>query len=233
MLNIQSVTKKYIGVTAVSDVSFDLPEGRLAALLGPNGSGKTTLMKMIAGLTKPDRGSILFDGEPICPGTKRNICYMPTENYFYSYMTVRDAGRYYADFFEDFSLTRYEELTARDELDPKRKVRSLSSGMMAKVKIDLAFSRESRLTMLDEPLNGVDILARERTLELIRENRGERTLIVSSHLVDELEEMIDTLLFMKDGRLVLAGERKDLCTGGRTLVDLYREVYGGEVQANA
>jgi len=148
-------------------------------------------------------------------------------------MTVRDAGRYYADFFEDFSLTRYEELTARDELDPKRKVRSLSSGMMAKVKIDLAFSRESRLTMLDEPLNGVDILARERTLELIRENRGERTLIVSSHLVDELEEMIDTLLFMKDGRLVLAGERKDLCTGGRTLVDLYREVYGGEVQANA
>lgn len=233
MLKIQNATKKYIGVTAVSDVSFDLPEGRLAALLGPNGSGKTTLMKMIAGLTKPDRGSILFDGEPIGAGTKRNICYMPTENYFYPYMTVRDAGRYYADFFEDFSLTRYEELTARDELDPKRKVRSLSSGMMAKVKIDLAFSRESRLTMLDEPLNGVDILARERTLELIRENRGERTLIVSSHLVDELETMIDTLLFMKDGRLVLAGERKELCTGGRTLVDLYREIYGGEVQANA
>lgn len=233
MLEVNNVTKKYIGVTAVSDVSFDLQDGRLAALLGPNGSGKTTLMKMIAGLARQDAGEIRFDGDRIGPRTKRNVCYMPTENYFYSYMTVRDAGRYHADFFADFSLARYEELIAQDELDPKRKVRSLSSGMVAKVKIDIAFSRESKLTMLDEPLNGIDILARERTLELIRTHRGDRSMIVSSHLVDELEPIIDTLLFMKDGKLVLAGDKWELCASGKTVVDLYREIYGGEAAANA
>ncbi len=232
MLNVQNATKKYIGVRAVDGVSFTLEDGKLCALLGPNGSGKTTLMKLIAGLTRPDSGTITFDGTPIGAKTKRDICYMPTENYFYPYMTVRDAGKYYADFFADFSMPRYEELTARDELDEKRKVRALSSGMLAKVKLNLAFARESRLTMLDEPLNGIDILARENTLSRIRAHKGTRTMLVSSHLVDELEDSLDVLLFMKEGKLVLAGEKSALCAGGKTVVDLYREIYGGEVQAN-
>lgn len=232
MLQIQNVSKRYIGVRAVDDVSFSLGEGKLAALLGPNGSGKTTLMKAIAGLTRPDSGSITFEGLLIGAQTKRDICYMPTENYFYPYMTVRDAGRYYADFFSDFSLPRYEELVQQDELDEKRKVRSLSSGMMAKVKLDLAFARQSKLTMLDEPLNGIDILARENTLSLIRSHKGTRTMLVSSHLVDELEDSLDVLLFMKKGKLVLAGDKDELCRNGKTVVDLYKEVYGGEVREN-
>ncbi len=234
MLEINNVTKRYIGVTAVKDATLRLEDGRLAALLGPNGSGKTTLMKMIAGLTKPDGGSILFDGVPCGVESKKHVCYMPTENYFYSYMTVRDVGRYFADFFEDFSIPRFEEMLSREDLAEKRKVRALSSGMMAKVKLAAAFARQSRLTMLDEPLNGIDILARERTIRLIEENRGDgRAMIVSSHLVDELEPMIDTLIFMRNGEIVLCGDKETICSErGKTVVELYREIYGGEAQAD-
>ncbi|MDO4740142.1 MAG: ABC transporter ATP-binding protein [Eubacteriales bacterium] len=232
MLQINNAVKKYLGTTAVNDVTLALEHGCTAALLGPNGSGKTTLMKMIAGLTRPDKGEIRFDGKPLGPASKAAICYMPTENYFYSWMSVRDAGRYYADFFKDFSITRYEEILAREEIDMRKKARALSTGMLAKVKLAIAFSRDSRLTMLDEPLNGIDILARERTVQMIRENIGSRTMLISTHLVDELESMLDVLLFMKDGRLVLSGRREELCKDGATLLDLYRQIYG-EVQTNA
>ena len=104
MLEISHVTKRYGGKAAVSDVSLNAEAGRLVALLGPNGSGKTTLMKMIAGLVCPTAGEIRFDGEPVGVATKRHIAYMPTEAYFYNYMTARDAGRYYRDFFMDFSM---------------------------------------------------------------------------------------------------------------------------------
>ena len=107
MLEITHVTKQYGSRIAVSDVTLNVEQGRLVALLGPNGSGKTTLMKMIAGLVSPTSGEIAFDGEKIGPSTKRRIAYMPTEAYFYNYMSAMDAGRYYRDFFDDFSMERY------------------------------------------------------------------------------------------------------------------------------
>lgn len=235
MLEIQNATKRYLGKTAVSSATASVSDGRLVALLGPNGSGKTTLMKMIAGLTRPDGGTITFNGDPIGVKTKRQICYMPTENYFYSYMTAGDVGRYYADFFEDFSRVKYEELLTKEKLDLKQKARAMSSGMLAKLKLAAAFARSSKLTMLDEPLNGIDILARERTLALIRENHtGERAMIVSSHLVDELETMIDDVIFMKDGVIALAGDAKALqAERGQTVVEMYRQIYGeGEAIQN-
>lgn len=233
MLEIRNVEKRYGSVTAAAGISLVLRDGETAALLGPNGSGKSTLMKMVAGLVKPDRGTIYLAGSPIGPLSKKQICYMPTEGYFYNWMSAQDAGRYYADFFGDFSLIRYEELIAQESIDPRRRLRQLSSGMVAKVKLALAFARESRLTMLDEPLNGIDMLARERTIGLIKEHKGKRTMLVSTHLADEMEEMLDVLIFMKDGQVVLQGRREELCTQGRTLIDLYREIYGKEAQADA
>ncbi len=235
MLEIAHVTKQYGNKIAVSDVTLNVEEGRLVALLGPNGSGKTTLMKMIAGLVSPTAGEIAFDGEKIGPSTKRWIAYMPTEAYFYNYMSALDAGRYYRDFFDDFSMERY--LRALEEvLDPKAKIRAMSSGMVAKVKLALTFARDSRLTMLDEPLNGIDIIARERTLAMIRKyHTSERALIVSSHLVDELEEMIDDAVFMQNGAVALAGPAKRIREQyGVGVVEMYRRIYGeGGVEGHA
>lgn len=231
MLELTNVYKRYVSTRrAVDDVSLRLQEGRLVALLGPNGSGKTTLMKMIAGLVRPTGGTIALDGLPVGAQTKKHVTYMPTEGYFYSYMSILDAGRYYRDFFEDFSMDKYLLELDEEHLDPKQKIRSLSSGMTAKVKLALTFARDSRVVMLDEPLNGIDLIARERTLQAIARNRDKnRLMIVSSHLVDEMQDMIDDALFMKDGRAVLFGSREELeRTQGAGIVELYKRVYGEE-----
>ena len=229
MLQLTNVCKQYASTRrAVDDVSVQLREGRLVALLGPNGSGKTTLMKMIAGLVRPTGGTITLDGLPIGPETKKHVAYMPTEGYFYSYMSIQDAGKYSRDFFADFSMDKYLLQLGEEHLDPRQKIRSLSSGMTAKVKLALTFARDSRVVMLDEPLNGIDLIARERTLRAIEKNRAEnRLMIVSSHLVDEMEDMIDDALFMKDGKAVLLGSREELeRTQGANIVELYKRVYG-------
>ena len=236
MLEITHVTKQYGNKIAVSDATLNVEDGHLVALLGPNGSGKTTLMKMIAGLVSPTAGEIAFDGEKIGPSAKRRIAYMPTEAYFYNYMSAMDAGRYYRDFFDDFSMERYLRALEEERLDPRARIRTMSSGMVAKVKLALTFARDSKLIMLDEPLNGIDIIARERTLALIRkEHTAERTLIVSSHLVDELEEMIDDAVFMLNGAVALAGSAQRIREQyGVGIVEMYRRIYGeGGVEGHA
>ena len=228
MLEIDHVTKRYGGKTAVSDLSLTLEKGHTAALLGPNGSGKTTLMKMIAALASPTSGHIRLDGTPVGLHTKAKTAYMPTESYFYAYMSALDAGKYYRDFFTDFDMNKYLAALESEHLDPKGKIRTMSSGMVAKVKLALTFARASELVMLDEPLNGIDIVARERTLAAIRENRSQnRIMIVSSHLVDELEAMIDDVIFIKDGVLVAAGDAAALREKhGMSIVEIYMKIYG-------
>ena len=149
MLEIRNLTRRYMTRTAVDNVSLSLEPGKTYALLGPNGSGKTTLMKMVAGLTKPTSGTIEFDGTPVGVRTKAQIAYMPTENYFYNYMSIADAGRYYADFFSDFDSRRFAEALERMALEPKDKIRQLSSGMSAKLRLALILSRDARLMMFD------------------------------------------------------------------------------------
>ena len=228
MLEIKDLTKKYGNRAAVHNLNLNIGDGRLVALIGPNGSGKTTLMKMIAGLVKPTSGKIIFDTEPIGIETKRHVAYMPTEGYFYNYMTAQEAGRYYRDFFSDFDMELYLDCLRKEALDPSQKIRAMSSGMTAKLKLALTFSRNSKLVMLDEPLNGIDIIARERTLQMIRGNHdGSRTILVSSHLVDELEEMIDDAIFLKDGEIVLTGEAAQLReTHSASIVEMYMKIYG-------
>ena len=226
MLELKNVTKKYLRRTALEDVSLSLEAGKTCLLLGPNGSGKTTMMKLIAGLARPTAGEILFEGGPIGPASKAHIAYMPTENFFYSYMTVKDIGRYYADFFEDFDLRRFRRMLTEMELDEADRIRQLSSGMAAKLRLSLTLSRNAKLMMFDEPLNGVDILTRTQTIDAIRAGRQSgRTMLISTHLVDELEDVVDCLVFLKHGKLVMAGDKREICAG-RTLKDLYIEVYG-------
>lgn len=232
MLECRDITKTYGRKTAVDHVSFRIEPGRIYAMLGPNGSGKTTLMKMAAGLVKPNSGGFYYKEAPVGVESRKEIAYMSTEPYFYDWMTVKDVGNYYADFFEDFSMERYLDLLARMELTPDLKSKSLSSGMMAKLKIAVTMARNAKVYLLDEPLNGIDLLARDQIMTSIIEAIGsDVTLVISSHLVDELEKIVDSALFIKDGHLA------DFCSVeelrmeyGISIVDRYRDIYGSHME---
>ena len=230
-LKAENLSRRYRGKYALNGVSYELSGGDVCLLLGPNGSGKTTLMKLIAGLSSPSAGSIELDGEAVGTATKRRVAYMPTENYFYNYMTVLDAGKYYADFFPDFSLDAYRARIERAELPQDGRIRTLSSGMSAKLRLSLVLSRDAAVMMFDEPINGVDMLTRDWVIGEIAERRGsDRILLISTHLVEQVESLSNRALFLSHGELVRAGSLAEVCAG-RSLEDVYREVYGGDANA--
>lgn len=228
MLESREITKRFGRKTAVDHVSFRLEPGKVYAMLGPNGSGKTTWMKMAAGLVKPTSGSIYYNGKPVGIDSRKEIAYMSTEPYFYHWMSVKDVGRYYADFFEDFSMERYQELLHRMQLTEDMKTKILSTGMMAKLKIAVTMARKAKVYLLDEPLNGIDLLARDEIMRSVVEAADEDViLMLSTHLVDELEQVADCAVFMKESNLVEIRDTEELrMSEGKSIVDRYREIYG-------
>ena len=234
MLESRELTKKFGTKTAVDGVSVKMEPGHIYAMLGPNGSGKTTWMKMAAGLIKPTGGEVLFDGKPVGIDSRREVAYMSTEPYFYAWMTVESAGKYYADFFEDFSMDRYRTLLGSMDLNEKDKIKNLSSGMVAKMKIALTLARDAKVYMLDEPFNGIDLLARDEIRAAILEAAApEKLLLLSSHLVEEMEAIADRAVFIRQGRLVEVRDLEEMReTDGVSMADRYRTIFGrGEVQA--
>lgn len=227
LLESKDLVKKYMNKIAVNGISLEIEKGKIYAMLGPNGSGKTTFMKMAAGLVKPTSGSITYHDLPIGLESKKRVAYMSTEPFFYSYMTAKDVGKYYADFFADFNLTKYESLIHAMDLNMGDKAKSLSSGMAAKLKIAATLGRKAELYMFDEPLNGIDIIARDKIITTILESADEdTTILISSHLVDELEKIIDHAIYIKNGSLVLMGEADELRQShGKSIVELYKEIY--------
>ena len=201
------VTKNYAGKAAVENVSLKLETGLVYAMLGPNGSGKTTWMKMVAGLVKPGKGEILYKGKAIGKESKKEIAYMSTEPY---------------------SMEKYHQMLKRMELTEELKTKKLSTGMMAKLKIAVTMARNAKLYLLDEPLNGIDLLARDEIMKSILEVIDpDVTLVISSHLVDELERVADAAIFMKEGKMVRQCMVEELRSSEKkSVVDLYREIYG-------
>ena len=228
MITSNNLTKKFGSKTAVDGVSLTLEPGHVYAMLGPNGSGKTTWMKMAAALMKPTGGEVLYEGAPVGTESRKHVAYMSTEPYFYSWMTVRDVGRYYQDFFEDFSPEKYDSLIREMELEPAMKTRTLSSGMMAKLKIAVTMARDARVWMLDEPFNGIDLLARDEIRRcILREASEDKVLLLSSHLVEEMEAVCDTAVFIRQGRLVEVRNLEEMReTDHVSMADRYREIYG-------
>ena len=226
MLECRNLTKTYRGKKAVSNLSIRLDAGKIYGLLGENGSGKTTWMKMAAGLTKPSQGGIIYEGHLLGYRDKSEIAYMSTESFFYDYMKVEDVGKYYADFFEDFDEKKFEELIRRFGLEDSLRARNLSSGMNAKLRIAATLSRDARLCMLDEPLNGVDYKAREDIISLILEEADEnRTFVISTHLIEEVETFIEEAIFIRNGELVkLINLEQERAAGGRSLAEIYLSV---------
>ena len=228
MITSKQLTRKFGSKTAVNAVDLELEPGHVYAMLGPNGSGKTTWMKMAAGLMKPTSGEILFNGAPVGIESRRHVAYMSTEPYFYAWMSVKDVGKYYQDFFEDFSPAKYEELLRYMELEPGMKTRTLSSGMMAKLKIAVTMARNAQVYMLDEPFNGIDLLARDEIRKcILREATPDKLLILSSHLVEEMEAVADQAVFLRKGKLVEVRDLEEMRTVDQvSMADRYRAIFG-------
>ena len=228
LVQISNLTKRYITTTALSDVTLEVPEGHIMGLLGPNGSGKTTLMKILAGLMSPTSGRVLVDG--MAPGvrTKAIVSFLPDVNHLDRWMSVGEAGDFYADFYLDFDRKRFEELLAIMRLTAGQKIGSLSRGMVEKARLSLVFSRRARVYVLDEPFGGLDPLARSQVLDALVANfRADCSMILSTQMVADVERFFDDVVFLDGGRVVLSGEAEDLRTRrGASIEDIYREVYG-------
>ena len=226
MLECIGLSKTYRMKQAVAGISLRLEEGKIYGLLGENGSGKTTWMKMIAGLTKPTSGKIIYEGHGLCYSDKAQIAYMSTEPFFYDYMKAADVRKYYPDFIDNFSTDRFNYMMKKMGLEDSMKVRELSSGMNAKLKIIATLAREAKLYLLDEPLNGVDYKAREEIVSLILETAGEgNTFVISTHLLDEIESFVDEAMFIKNGELLRVVDlEKERIASGRSITDIYMEI---------
>ena len=228
MITSKNLTKMFGSKRAVDGVSMTLEKGHVYTMLGPNGSGKTTWMKMAAALMKPTSGEILFNGEPVGVESRKHIAYMSTEPYFYSWMTAEDAGKYYEDFFEDFSMEKYRDLLSKMELSGDMKTKSLSSGMAAKLKIAVTMARDAQVYMLDEPFNGIDLLARDEIRgTILQEATENKMMILSSHLVEEMEAIADQAIFIREGKLIEIRDLEEMrMTEQVSMADRYRAIYG-------
>lgn len=212
---------------ALHDLTLTLPRGRIVGLLGPNGSGKTTLIKLLNGLLVPDGGEILIDGEKPGPSTKAKVSYLPERTYLKNGATIRELLSYFQDFYEDFRTDRAKEMLAALRIEENARIRALSKGTREKVQLILVMSRDASLYILDEPIAGVDPAARDYILRTIITNYNENaTVMISTHLITDIENILDEVVFMKEGRLLLQTSVEEIREEKGKSVDAYfREVF--------
>lgn len=228
MLQASNLSKKYNGRTALDHVNVEMGDGKIYAFLGPNGSGKTTFMKIIASLTKQSEGELLLDGKALSIKSRADVAYLPTETHAYPFMTVGEFGEYYKTFFKDFDEIRYKSWVERMKIPFRTPFKVLSSGMDKKVRVAATLAREAKVLILDEPFNGVDLLAREEIEKMILEVMSDnRTIILSSHLVEEVKSYVNFALFFNEGRLLAMEDVEELRSSrGMSITDRYRELLG-------
>ena len=226
MLECIALSRRYGRKEAVSSLNLTLDTGKIHVLLGENGSGKTTFLKMAAGLLRPSRGQILFQGHPLSWKDRAKISWLSTEPIFYDYMRVSDVEQYYADFFPDFDQERFSGLVQKLGFGDNPKAKELSSGSGAKLWIAAALSRRAELYLLDEPMGSIDYKAREEIISLILETADEtNTFVISTHLLDEVESFADRALFLKARRLIRdVKPEEERENTGKSIVELYREI---------
>lgn len=227
ILKVEKLCKSYLNKKALNNVDLEISPGKIVGLLGPNGSGKTTLLKIIAGILHPSNGEILIDGQKPGVYTKSIVSYLPDNEYLLPWMKIKDAIAYFKDFYSDFDEKRARELTLFMKLGENDSVKSLSKGMKEKLKLILVLSRKAKLYVLDEPLGGVDPVAREKILDAIISSFNENSsMIITTHLVNDIERVFDDVAFILDGEIVLQGNAEELRSSKKKSIDeIYREVF--------
>ncbi len=228
LVEIHNLTKTYDKKKeALHDLTLTLPRGKIIGLLGPNGSGKTTLIKLLNGLLVPDSGEILIDGEKPGPSTKAKVSYLPERTYLKNGATIRELLSCFQDFYEDFRADRAKEMLAALQIEENARIRTLSKGTREKVQLILVMSRDASLYILDEPIAGVDPAARDYILRTIITNYNENaTVLISTHLITDIENILDEVIFMKEGNLLLQTSVEEIREEKGKSVDAYfREVF--------
>ncbi|MBQ8293438.1 MAG: ABC transporter ATP-binding protein [Bacilli bacterium] len=228
LVEIKNLTKSYGPFVALKDVSMSLPKGKVIGLLGPNGSGKTTTIKILTNLLMNYSGEVLIDGNKPGIYTKGIISYLPDRNFLADKWTINYAIEYFGDFFSDFDKEKAQRLISNFGINLNKTFKSLSKGMKEKVQLSLVLSRKAKLYIFDEPIAGVDPAARDVIFKLILNHCSpESTIIISTHLVSEVEEILDDVIFLKNGEVIYNGTKTDLMDKyeGKSVNDIFREVY--------
>lgn len=229
LVEINNLTKVYGSNLrpAVNGMNIKLPRGRIIGLLGPNGSGKTTLIKMMNGLLTPTSGNIMIGGEPVGKSTKAHVAYLPDRTYLSNGQKVSEVLKFFSDFYADFNIGKAMQMLQSLGIDPSSKMQTLSKGTKEKVQLILVMSREADLYILDEPIAGVDPAARDYILRTIINNYNPNaTVIISTHLISDIEQVLDEVIFVRYGSIVLYTSVDNIRQEhGKTVDAYFREVF--------
>lgn len=227
LVEVSNLSKGYGKKQVLKNVSFNIAEGQIIGLLGPNGSGKSTIIKSMNGLLQDYKGIIRIDGNIPNKYTKSIVSYLPEKTYLSKWMTVKDAIGMFNDFYKDFDENKAQEMLKRLDLNMSQRTKTMSKGMQEKLQLILVMSRNARLYILDEPIGGVDPAARDYILDTIIKNYSEKSsIMLSTHLIHDVERIFDRVMFLRDGEIVLNEDVDKLREErGMSIDELFREVY--------
>lgn len=227
LLKCSNLSKAYNGGFALSNVNLEIGRGKIIGLLGPNGSGKTTLIKLVNGLLVPTAGALFVDGKSPGPETKKIVSYLPDRNYLDEDQSVDAMIGLFKDFYEDFDEARAREMLGSLHIDPSKRFKTLSKGTKEKVQLILVMSRKADLYLLDEPIAGVDPAARDYILDTIINNYDENaTVIISTHLISDVEKVLDEVIFLQKGVVTLHSTVDEIREKeGKSVDEYFREVF--------
>ena len=227
LIECRGLYKSYGLRPALSGVDLAVGPGRIVGLLGPNGSGKTTLIKLLCGLLQPTRGELAVDGSAIGPYTKSVVSYLPDRMYFADWMKAVDLFDLFRDFYSDFQYEKAIDMCRSLGVDPGDRLKSMSKGTKEKVQLVLVMARNARLYLLDEPIAGVDPAARDFILRTILTNYNEEgTVLISTHLISDVEKVLDEAIFLKEGKIMLHATVDDIREReGKSVDALFREIF--------
>lgn len=228
LVECMNLSKSYNkGVNAVSNLNLVIERGHIVGLLGPNGSGKTTLIKMINGLLHPTEGVVLIDGKEPGPETKAIVSYLPERTYLNAQRTVKDMINFFSDFYTDFKPDVAYGMLANLNIDSSARLKTLSKGTKEKIQLILVMSRDASLYILDEPIAGVDPAARDYIIRTIISNYNpEASIIICTHLISDIENILDDVVFIKNGNIVEQTTVDEIRTKqGKTVDQYFREVF--------
>ena len=227
LVECKGLKKSYGKIPVIKELDLSLERGRIIGILGPNGSGKTTLIKILAGILNKNDGEVTISGKSIGIETKKIVSYLPERTYFSPNMRVKDTINFFEDFYEDFRRDRAEQMLESLNISKNSKIKQLSKGTREKVQLVLVMSREAKLYLLDEPMGGVDPAARDYILRTIISNYNEdATVVITTHLISDIENVLDEVVFIKQGEVYLKESVDDIRTKYNKSVDaLFREVF--------